>query len=33
MGCRASYHGLDYIPYREASKDEVNAIYQKAMKG
>ena len=33
MGCRASDHGLDYIPYREASKDEVNAIYQKAMKG
>ena len=33
MGCRASDHGLDYIPYREATKDEVNAIYQKAMKG
>ena len=33
LGCRASAHGLDYIPYREASKDEVNAIYQKAMKG
>ena len=33
MGCRASDHGLDYIPYREATKEEVNAIYQKAMKG
>ena len=33
MGCRASDHGLDYIPYREASKDEVNAIYQKVMAG
>ena len=31
--CRASDHGLDNIPYREATKDEVNAIYQKAMKG
>ena len=29
MGCRASDHGLDYIPYREATKEEVNAIYQK----
>ena len=33
MGCRASDHGLDYVPYREATKDEVNAIYQKVMKG
>ena len=33
MGCRASDHGLDYIPYREATKEEVNAIYQKAMAG
>ena len=33
MGCRASDHGLDYIPYREATKEEVNAIYQKVMKG
>ena len=23
MGCRASDHGLDYIPYREATKEEV----------
>ena len=33
MGCRASDHGLDYIPFRAADKDEVNAIYQKVMKG
>ena len=33
MGCRASDHGLDYIPYREATKEEVNAIYQKVMAG
>ena len=31
MGCRASDHGLDYVPYREASKEVVNAIYQKVM--
>ncbi len=33
MGCRASDHGLDYIPFRLASLEEVNAVYQKAMKG
>ena len=33
MGCRASDHGLDYIPYREATTEEVNAIYQKVMAG
>ena len=33
MGCRASDHGLDYVPYREATKEEVNAIYQKVMAG
>ena len=33
MGCRATDHGLDYVPYREATKEEVNAIYQKAMAG
>ncbi len=32
-GCRASDHGLDYIPYRKASDEEVNAVYQKAVKG
>ena len=29
MGCRASDHGLDYVPYREATKEEVNAIYRR----
>ena len=33
MGCRASDHGLDYIPFRPASADEVNAVYRKAMAG
>ena len=33
MGWRASDHGLDYIPYREATKEEVYAIYQKVMAG
>ena len=33
MGCRASDHGLDYIPFRPASDEEVNAVYQKAMAG
>ena len=33
LGCRASDHGLDYVPYRAATTEEVNAIYQKAMTG
>lgn len=33
MGCRASDHGLDYMFYREASKQEVDAILQKALRG
>ena len=33
MGCRASDHGLDYIPYRPASAEQVNAVYAKVMKG
>ncbi len=33
LGCRASDHGLDYIPFRPADSDEVNAIYQKVMGG
>ena len=32
-GCRASDHGLDYCVFRPASKDEVNRVYQRAMKG
>jgi len=33
MGCRASDHGLDYIPFRPASDEEVNAIYARVMEG
>ena len=33
MGCRASDHGLDYIPFRPASEEEVNAIYERVMAG
>lgn len=33
MGCRASDHGLDYIPFRPASAEQVNAVYAKALKG
>ena len=25
LGCRASDHGLDYVPYRAATTEEVNA--------
>ena len=32
-GCRASDHGLDYVMYREASQEELEAIFQKAMAG
>ena len=33
MGCRASDHGLDYIPFRPASSEEVNAIFAHVMAG
>jgi len=33
MGCRASDHGLDYVPFRPATAEEVNAVYHKAMRG
>ncbi len=33
MGCRASDHGLDYVPFRPASEEEVEAVYQKAIRG
>ena len=33
LGCRASDHGLDYIPYRPAGASEVNAAFAKAMRG
>ena len=33
MGCRATDHGLDYIPFRLCSPGEANRIYRKAMEG
>ena len=33
LGCRASDHGLDYIPYAPCSTWEANAIFCKAMAG
>ncbi len=32
-GCRASDHGLDYVMYRDASDAEVEAAFQKALRG
>ena len=33
MGCRASDHGLDYIPFRPATDEEADAVFRKAMRG
>lgn len=33
VGCRISDHGLDYVPYKEASKEEVSQIFLKALNG
>ena len=33
MGCRASDHGLDYVPYRPCSMDEADSAFKKAMAG
>jgi len=33
QGCRLSDHGLSYVPYREASFEEVDEIFKKALKG
>lgn len=32
-GCRASDHGLDYVVYRPADSDAVEAVFAKAMRG
>lgn len=32
-GCRASDHGLDYVPYAPATDGELDAIFAKAMEG
>ena len=33
LGCRASDHGLDYVPFRPVSEAEADAAYQKALRG
>ncbi len=33
LGCRASDHGLDYIPFRPACEEEVERIYERALAG
>ena len=33
LGCAASDHGLDYVYYNEATDEEVEAIFKKAIKG
>ena len=32
-GCRASDHGLDYVPFRTCSLEEADGIFRRAMKG
>ena len=33
LGCRASDHGLDYVPFRPCSMEEADAAFRKAMAG
>ena len=32
-GCRASDHGLDYVPFRNYTLEQADAVYQKALRG
>ena len=32
-GCKASDHGLDYIPYQNYTLEQADAVYQKALRG
>ena len=32
-GCKASDHGLDYVPYQNYTVEQADAVYQKAMAG
>lgn len=32
-GCRASDHGLDYVPFEKCSMEEANRVFEKAMQG
>lgn len=33
LGCRASDHGLDYIPFTDCTEQEADAVFAKAMRG
>lgn len=33
VGCRAADHGLDYVPYRPMSREQVNAVMKKGLEG
>ncbi len=33
VGCKVSDQAFDYVPYKEADKDELDKIFKKAMKG
>ncbi|MDO4487608.1 MAG: glucuronate isomerase [Eubacteriales bacterium] len=33
LGCRASDHGLDYVPYREYTEEAADAVFRKVMEG
>lgn len=33
LGCKTSDHGMDYVPFAPASREEVNAVYKKARGG
>ena len=32
-GCKASDHGLDYVPYQNYTVEQADAVYQKALRG
>ena len=32
-GCKASDHGLDYVPYQDYTVEQADAVYQKALNG
>ena len=32
-GCRASDHGLDYVPFQDYTVEQADAVYQKALQG
>ena len=32
-GCKASDHGLDYVPYQDYTLEQADAVYQKGLKG